>query len=81
MNRASLVIVAAIATPFAASGCGQNEQWVSVPLMSCPGKDWNDIKKNASFQKTFGAARCGKAGKSYAADWRCEKGVIEVKCQ
>lgn len=81
MIRLSLAELGAVALMFVASACGPSAQWVGVPLMTCPGKDWNNVKKDADSQKFLGPARCGKAGKSYAGDWRCEGGVVEVKCQ
>jgi hypothetical protein len=57
------------------------DQWVSVPMTSCPGKDWDELKKSPEMQKFYGAATCGASGKSYTAEWRCGKGVAEVKCQ
>ena len=57
-------------------------QWVSVPMLNCPGKDWDEMKKSPEVQKFYGAATCGASGKSYTAEWRCGKaGVAEVKCQ
>ena len=81
MIRLSLAVLSAVAMMLVATACGPRAQWVSVPLLRCPGKDWNDINKNVELQKMLGPARCGKAGKSYAGDWRCESGVVEVKCQ
>ena len=57
------------------------DQWVSFPMVDCPGKDWDELKKNPEVFKTYGAATCAASGKSYAAEWRCGKGVAEVKCQ
>ncbi|MDP1900168.1 MAG: hypothetical protein Q8K96_06915 [Rubrivivax sp.] len=81
MTRLLHAVLSAVALVFIAAACGPSAQWVSVPLLTCPGKEWNDIKRSVDLQKMLGPARCGKAGKSYAGDWRCESGVVEVKCK
>jgi hypothetical protein len=81
MLRPSLAAPSTVTLMFTATACGPSAQWVSVALMRCPGKDWSDIQKDVDLQKMLGPERCGKAGRSYAGDWRCESGVAEVKCK
>ena len=81
MRWSSMKVVLTSVLLLTAACDSAKDQWVSVPMLYCPGKDWDEMKKTPEMQKFYGAATCGASGKSYTAEWRCGKGVAEVKCQ
>ena len=82
MSWSSIRVVLTFAAVLLTAACDSaKDQWVSVAILDCPGKDWDEMKKSPEVQKFYGAATCGASGKSYTAEWRCGKGVAEVKCQ
>ena len=78
-SRRAVLISAAVLLTAACDSA--KDQWVSYPIFDCPGKDWDELKKSPEVQRFYGAGICGASGKSYTAEWRCGKGVPEVKCQ
>ena len=83
MRRIMLTVTGILIAAFLITGCSEakNVQWMSLPLTSCPGKMWNEIKDDKKRQKENGALECGIRSKSYGGEWRCKDGGIQVKCE
>ena len=62
------------------AGCGRSEggNWKNTG-MSCPGKDWDEVRKNNAEVAKVGRAFCGQD--NFADDWRCKDKNIEAKCK
>ena len=67
---------------FVIAGCGdeKNIQWIEAIGSSCPGKEWDEIKKDKDGQVQVGKFMCGARGKVYAGEYRCKDRGVQIKC-
>lgn len=69
-----------LATAFAitAASCGGGE-WFDTEVGSC--EELNDAQARSAAEDWAFPQMCEGLGKTYAKEWRCSSGTVEIKCK